>query len=254
MISVIIPTLWRSPYITDIVEYLNTISCIGEIIIIDNDINHSKDYRYLHKVQHIKNDTNNYVSPSWNQGYLLSSYDTICLLNDDVLLHEDIFFLMDNFISENVGVVGLSSDVYENVKEHVHELKRPTDIFIKPSVRRNFGYGCCMFIHRNNYVSIPKEMKIQYGDDFIYYNQEKINYVLDGFEVVGKISASLLDENLQAIDKDMVNMVCQNDHLVFWEKMNGIMKFKKTNNNYDKERLSALEDYRWKSSTNYYFD
>lgn len=253
MFSVIIPTIWRSSYITDIVEYLNTISCVGEIIIIDNDITHSKDFSYLQKIKYIKNPTNNYVSPSWNQGFEIASYDKLCLLNDDVLVHEDVFFLMDSFISESVGLVGLSSEVYENVKEHIYELRSPTSITIKPSIQRNFGYGCCMFIHKNNYIPIPSEMKIQYGDDFIFYNQERINYVLDGFEIIGKISASLLDDNLQTINKDVVNAICQNDHKIFWEKMNELMISKTISHSFDKQRYDALEYYKWKSTTNYYF-
>jgi hypothetical protein len=253
MFSVIIPTIWRSPYIKDIVEYLNLHTSVGEIIILDNDILHSKDFSYLQKVRHIKNPSNNYVSPSWNQGYELASYEKLCILNDDVLIHEDILTLMDNFISREVGLVGLSSSVYEGVKEHIDELKRPSELTIKPCTNRNFGYGCCMFIHKDNYVKIPTEMKIQYGDDYIFYNQKKINYVLDGFDIVGKISASLLDENLQTINKDIINSICQNDHTIFWEKMNQVIDNHSLHSNYDKDRHQSLEYYKWKSTTNYYF-
>jgi hypothetical protein len=254
MFSVVIPTLWRSPYLLDLLNYLDTIDQIGEVIIIDNDRNKSQHLDQFSKVVHIKNPQNNFVSPSWNQGVGVAKYDKICLLNDDVIIHKDVFLLMDNFISESIGLVGLSSDVYENCKEFFNSLEKPSNLKIYPTIQRNFGYGCCMFIHKNNYKHIPDEMKIQYGDDYIFYSLEKINYVLDGFTIVGKISASLLDENLQIIDKDYVNSICQNDHNIFWNEMEkGALK-RAPLHSYDSAKLQELSNYKWKSSSNYYFD
>lgn len=254
MFSVIIPTLWRSPYVLDLIEYLNSINEIAEIIIIDNEYSKSKNLDLFSKVIHIKNPENNFVSPSWNQGVGIAKYDKICILNDDVIIHKDIFILMDNFISENVGLVGLSSDVYENCKDSMENLEIPKNIKLYPISRRNFGYGCCMFIHKSNYKIIPNEMKIQYGDDYIFYSLDKINYVMDGFSIVGKISASLLDENLEIINKDYVNSICQNDHRIFWEEMEKTVLKRITSNSFDSSKLLELENYKWKSSSNYYFD
>jgi hypothetical protein len=254
MLSVVIPTLWRSPYILDLVEYLNAIDEIGEIIIIDNEKAKTKNLDLFTKVIHVKNPENNFVSPSWNQGVGIAKYNKICLLNDDIIIHKDIFILMDNFISESVGLVGLSSDVYENCNEFIENLERPRDIKIHPVSRRNFGYGCCMFIHKNNYKIIPNEMKIQYGDDYIFYSLNRINYVIDGFSIVGKISASLLNENLEIIDKEFINNICQTDHNVFWNEMEKDVLKRTPLNSFECSKLQELEKYKWKSSTNYYFD
>ena len=36
MLSVIIPTMWRSPYVLDLLEHLEGIECVGEVVLIDN--------------------------------------------------------------------------------------------------------------------------------------------------------------------------------------------------------------------------
>lgn len=254
MLSIVIPTLWRSPYILDLLEYLNDIDQVGEIIIIDNDRTKSKNLDVFSKVIHVKNPENNFVSPSWNQGVGVAKYDKICLLNDDVILHKDIFILMDNFISESVGLIGLSSDVYENCKEHFEDLEKPKDLKIYPTSNRNFGYGCCMFLHKSSYKIIPNEMKIQYGDDYIFYSLEKINYVLDGFSIVGKISASLLDENLSIINEDFIKSICQNDHKIFWDEMEKGVLTRTPIHSFDASKIQELYNYKWKSTSNYYFD
>ena len=68
MISVIIPTIWRSPYAFELIRYLSSLDVIGDIVLIDNDISKNKDLTPFPKVNHIKNPQNEFVNPSWNKG------------------------------------------------------------------------------------------------------------------------------------------------------------------------------------------
>lgn len=97
-------------------------------------------------------------------------------------------------------------------------------------------------------------MKIQYGDDYIFYSLEKINYVLDGFSIVGKISASLLDENLSIINEDFIKSICQNDHKIFWDEMEKGVLTRTPIHSFDASKIQELYNYKWKSTSNYYFD
>jgi hypothetical protein len=248
MLSVIVPTMWRSPYVLDLLTQLNAIDCVGEIILIDNDTSRSTDVSNLKKVIHVLNPTNNYVSPSWNQGYELSKYPNLCFLNDDIIIPENVFSLVDSFIGPKIGIVGLLSDVYENILSDVSQLGRAEGIRLTLCTNRNFGYGCCMFMHSDNYRVIPDGLKIQYGDDFLFYSCEKNNFVLDGFTIVGKISATIYDDNLKLNEPE----VCANDHTFFWNMVARDILSREPINDLDSMKLETLTKYEQISNSNYY--
>ena len=50
MLSVIIPTIWKSPYVLDLLNYLENTDIVGEVILIDNDISKTKDLSHLRKL------------------------------------------------------------------------------------------------------------------------------------------------------------------------------------------------------------
>ena len=99
MLSVIIPTIWKSPYVLDLLNYLENTDIVGEVILIDNDISKTKDLSHLRKLKHIQNTQNNFVNPSWNQGVSASSFDNLCIMNDDLIVPRKVFELCDTFIS-----------------------------------------------------------------------------------------------------------------------------------------------------------
>lgn len=253
MISVIIPTIWKSPYALELIDHLNEIDVVGDIIVIDNDISKDIDLSQFEKVNHIKNDTNNLVNQSWNQGVKVAKYDKLCITNDDVILHEDIFNLMDSFISNEIGMIGLSAEVFHNILTSKFDLEKPEHIKLSFTPRRNFCYGCCFFLHKETYIKIPKELRIQYGDDFIFYSTNKNNYVLDGFFIVGKISASMLDENLKIVNEEFFRPICDSDHKFFWNYVDTHILNKIPISDFEITKFKVLKEYRNKSVTNYYF-
>lgn len=253
MISVIIPTMWRSPFVMELLDQLESIDSVGEVILIDNEITEAPDLSRFRKVFHIKNKQNNYVSPSWNQGYLNADFENLCFLNDDIIIPANVFDLVDSFLGPNVGMVGLLSDVYENILGSIDDLGRAETLRLTLTTSRNFGYGCCIFMHKDNYRMIPDELKIQYGDDFLFYSCTNNNFVLDGFRIVGKLSGTLYDDNLQLIDKDHVSAVCTNDHNFFWGVAAKEILERHPVNDLDRLKLEALARYEEKSKGNYYF-
>jgi hypothetical protein len=253
MISVIIPTMWRSPYVVDLLNQLQGIDSVGEVILIDNDIKKSVDVSGLSKVIHTKNPKNNYVNPSWNQGYQISKHENLCFLNDDVIIPGNIFSIVDGFLSPGIGIVGLLSDIYENIMPDVNSLGIAESVRLTLCTRRNFAYGCCMFMHRSQYRLVPDGLKIQYGDDFLFYSTTKNNFVLDGFGIVGKICGTLYDDNLQLIDKEEVSAICSSDHDFFWNVSAKEILRRDPVNDLDVVKLKELSKYEAKSRTNYYF-
>ena len=48
-----------------------------------------------------------------------------------------------------------------------------------------------MFFHKNSYVNIPDQLKILYGDDFLFYNNiSRGNYLINGLHNNQAVSAT----------------------------------------------------------------
>lgn len=254
MFSVVIPTLWRSPYVQNLIGHLSNIPEVGEIIIIDNDINKSIDFGpEFHKVKFIKNPQNNFVNPSWNQGVALAQYEKLCILNDDVIIPSKIFTMMDSFIDESVGMVGIAHEVFDRALSNFEDLKDDQPVTIRKCNRRNFGYGCCIFVHKKSYTIIPDGLRIQYGDDWLFYITDKQNYVLNGFLLVGKVSASLIDSDNKMFDEEVIRKICTEDHKVFWDLVDKFIIPQEPTSYAHSLKLNAVKAYRAKSRTNFYF-
>ena len=186
MITVIIPTLWKIDRLNLTLKELELCDHVGEIILIDNTgINKKIENR---KLIYILENENTYVNPSWNKGVKMSSNDKICILNDDIWFNWDHFKLISPFISDKIGMIGMSSDNYNNPEKEI-KISKINPYWKSKKGFRPYGYGCCIFIHKNNWIEIPSEMKIWAGDDFIfYYNNNLENYIIEGMECKGYMS------------------------------------------------------------------
>jgi len=202
MLSIIIPTLWKSNLISKLVEQLNNLPHVSEIIIIDNDLSKTIFYPF-DKVSYIKNDSNNYVNPSWNQGVLKAKEEIICLMSDDVMISDESHFKVMDFIKPEHGVIGLSQNVYTNINNPIVE-----NMTFNHVDWRNYGFGPCIFLYKSNYNWIPEQIKIMYGDDWIFYTGNRPNFVMDGINIWGKISASE--------DKEIDINLLKSDFTNFW--------------------------------------
>lgn len=252
MLSVVIPTIWKSPYVMDLLNFLEHTETVGEVILVDNDITKTKDLSHLTKVKHIQNPQNNFVNPSWNQGVKITTFDNLCIMNDDLIVPRKVFELCDTFLSPDINMIGLSPIVWNYIYDDVKYIKEPEHITLLFTPKRFFGYGCCFFIHKSNWVDLPENMKIQFGDDYLFFTSTKKNYVIDAFKVVGKISASMIDENLQMVDRDIFAPICKEDHSIFWNHINTNVINRNPVNEWDKLKLEELKLYSKKCYDNLY--
>jgi hypothetical protein len=155
--SVIIPTMWVSDFIYELLDNLESSPLVGEIILIDN--NKSKRPAHINntdKIRIIEQEENIYVNPAWNLGVELSKFDNLCISNDDLVWNTDILpYILEDI---NLGVIGQSTSNYYEGEE---------DIGINPITERVWGWGCCFFIHKSNWLPIPEGLKIACGDDYL---------------------------------------------------------------------------------------
>jgi hypothetical protein len=196
MISVIIPTLWKSTTTKNLLSDLICVDKIDEIIIINNDSANTPDWKILddRKITIIDRNQNIYVNPSWNLGVKISKNNSICLLNDDILFDNSIFNLVDDDILSSVGLIGI--DIYNN-----GGTPRIEQIQEWP-----FAFGCMMFVHKNKYRPIPEALKVMWGDTYLLINLQKFGlYVIRGSKVSQTISVTT--SNPEVINKYNLNQI-----------------------------------------------
>jgi hypothetical protein len=189
MYSVIALTMWKCERFRETLIELNNHSLVGEIILIDNSESDVEPLN-LNKLKHIKEEKNTYINPAWNKGVSLAKYDKLLVLNDDLWFNWNIFSILESYVTEEVGLIGMAEENFDN----------PSNEFgLEPINHRNGGFACAFFIHKNNWIDIPFEMKLWGGDDWLFVkNREngKQNYKIVGFKLEGEVSGTLENADL----------------------------------------------------------
>jgi hypothetical protein len=167
MISVVVPTMWRfSPFI-DFVKDLIQVDIINEIIIINNDNTRTPADPVLTnpKIQMLDFGGNIFVNPAWNIGVNASKNDIVCILNDDLIFDLRLFYKIENFITPEMGVIGLSEGVVDLGQTPI----TTGEIVFEPFTGQNcYGFGELMFVHKRNWKDIPSGLNIGFGEVFIF--------------------------------------------------------------------------------------
>jgi glycosyltransferase involved in cell wall biosynthesis len=163
MISIIIPTLWKSDYIFKTIRDFTYCDLEGmELIIIDNA---NSDYNfYANGLTMVKQPENIFVNPAWNLGVEMAKNDIICLLNDDISINLETLYANISRFPE-YGMIGFDANrnltQSENADDEVWELEKATC--------RSLGFGCMMIMPKSHYEPIPSDLKIYFGDDMLYW-------------------------------------------------------------------------------------
>lgn len=171
MFTVVIPTMWKSESIEDLLISISDIDNISEIILINNDKENTPNFKILKhkKIIHITPYKNIITNRSLNLGVLLSKNNNICLLNDDILFDTNLFNFMENHKDKNLCGLSMFSE--------------DTELKLIECDEKPFGFGSIMFIRKDSYQYIPHQLLLQYGDDYLYLMNEyngNINYKIVG--------------------------------------------------------------------------
>ena len=196
MISVIIPTLWKCSLTLSVLEELSKHELVSEIILIDNsELNININ---IPKVKHIKESENIFVNPAWNKGVSLSTQDKLFIINDDIIFDTSLIDKVYDFITEDIGMIGMGSNCFDN--------NSSLEVSVSATWSRPLGYGCAFFIHKNSYLLIPDELKIWFGDDWLFRKTRKQNYQFNNHRINGQMSLSCSDPKFgQRICEDNIN-------------------------------------------------
>jgi predicted O-methyltransferase YrrM len=183
MYSVVVPTMWKfKPFMNFLTTLLNY-KLVGEVILIDNDIVKTpEDFMWISqnpKLKVVYSGINIGVNPAWNIGVEKAKFPYICLLNDDMIFDLTVLDKLPKFLNDyNTGVIGICP----GVKEFNQPLFIDGEINITPwQNEHTYGFGCLMFINKKNYIPIPEDLVIYYGDNFIFDTclaNKKTNYII----------------------------------------------------------------------------
>lgn len=161
--SVIIPTLWKSDRTNKLISDLRECMYVDEIIVIDNAAPIGMNLFVEPKMRLISEGENIYVNPAWNLGIEIAKNDLVALVNDDINFDTNVFGVIDEKILDTFGIVGMGE---ENYKEQMDETKGPYLDIWKPGIN-DWGWGCFIMLNKKDWIDIPDNIKIWYGDNFI---------------------------------------------------------------------------------------
>lgn len=154
---------------------------VSEVILIDNTENYNDTIRILYNDKlKIKSQRKNiYVNPAWNLGVSIAKEDYIAIINDDVTIPEQIFTALSQVDIKNIGVIGACHPFIQQVEYPKRLIVE--EVSLVEIYERTWGFGIFMVMYKNNYVSIPEEMKVWCGDDYLYHQNRvsgRLNYVM----------------------------------------------------------------------------
>jgi hypothetical protein len=203
MFSVIIPTIW-SPSIESIDKLISKLSIsdmIFEIVLINNNpTKFSERYNKNQKVREYKFD-NIYVNQSWNFGVEKSNSKYICLMNDDIDFNTNVFEFIHKSLISDVKLIGVSKSSY-NIEED-------RNYFLEKVEIRNRGWGCLIFLKKEDYKQIPDDLKIHFGDDYLIKQLKGFVWRIEGLKIISEISTSVNSnpEFVNIIQQDNFNSI-----------------------------------------------
>ena len=192
MISFIVPTMWRnSKRLFNVFgEFKLANIPNAEFILIDN--NHGC---YLDpELTVLIAKENLFVNKSWNIGVDIARNNIVCLLNDDIEIN---FSTIKNNLEAinnlDFGIIGFDAN-----KNLGTDFNKNMDVFdFKEADCRTLGFGCMMFIRKENYIKIDERLRIFFGDDLLYWwNRDKHGrkiYIIDNLKALGELSLTSKD-------------------------------------------------------------
>lgn len=195
--TIVIPTLWKSNRIHKLLRDLIGSEFVDEIILIDNAGKFFEYYEALDKVKLVQVEENIYVNPAWNLGVELANNDLIALVNDDINFNPNIFGVIDASILSYVGIIGMGEGNYKDVIDK--EKGSYIDIW-KPGVN-DWGWGCMILFNKKNWIDIPDDIKIWYGDNFIKDVNPSTKACLRNFKVETEMSTTSDEKEWDEVKK-----------------------------------------------------
>jgi glycosyltransferase involved in cell wall biosynthesis/GT2 family glycosyltransferase len=200
-VSVIIPTMWRSEHLSDMIDKYIACPSVGEVLVVDNDP--QVKFPINDKARVIYSGPNIYVNPAWNMAAKEAKCEYLLFANDDILLDDIdnlLVYIKSNIVSNEV--IGL--DV-KRMNQNEYSLEHPQP-------KEYYGWGCFFMMKKEYYVPIPDDIKIWCGDNTQWVCNQPL--ILAGAK--GKVDLSVTINS----GKNHFEPIMRNDWVLFdaWYK------------------------------------
>lgn len=179
--SVIIATMWKYNRFPEILRSLVSCTYVQDIVIINNSGEKNIQFDSIlfnEKIRIFNFEKNLGVNPAWNFGMKQTKYDKVCILNDDLEFDTRVFEKLLPYYDVRFGAAGLCAGLVEFDQPQI--TNGSIDI-IEVAQHNVHSFGTLMFIDKKNWIDIPEELIIYYGDTFILNRSiftGKINYLI----------------------------------------------------------------------------
>ena len=197
--SVVIPTLWKSDRTKKLLVDLQECEYVDEIIVIDNLYNGYQDTK-VEKIRFVSFGGNIYVNPAWNKGIELARNNQIALLNDDINFNPNIFEVITEDILNQFGIIGMGEGNYKSLNIEGDPI---LEVW-QPGVN-DWGWGCFIMLNKKDWIDIPDNIKIWYGDNFIKDVNPAPKACLRNFRVETEMSTTSDEKEWDEIKKEDYN-------------------------------------------------
>jgi len=182
-ISLVIPTMWKSDRLVEMIKKYQDCYSVTEIIIIDNSRCFYENNVSLNKIKLIPTEKNTYVNPAWNEGVKQATSDIVCIINDDISPDIRVFEWIANNLKENI-IIGSGKDNFNKKIEY-----KPKE---EKTENHTYGWGTFFAMHRKDWVDIPSQFKIFYGDTWFFEHVNKECRIFSGVPIEADMNTTVM--------------------------------------------------------------
>jgi len=186
MYSVIVPTMWRGVEFQRLLPLIDSNKSVSEIVIIDND--EKKRPNWIDSCKKLKIHSfgkNVFVNPAWNYGIEKAENNSVCILSDDIIFDVSIFdWLVNNPLQGPTSPAYALRNFSPPNRFNEDVIPPLTDPNFKQSYDVPYRFGCLMFVDKRKWIPIPPQIKIYFGDYWIWKSydlQDQKPHYIEGF-------------------------------------------------------------------------
>ena len=198
MISFIIPTIYKSERLIQLLRNLDVHPLISEILLVEDcPYNGMLNGYNFNKLTVIPFQERRYCNGGWNLGVSLVKTHYYALCNDDILFPTSIIDDVLHFYKfrPKSGFIGMHPSQYHHQQPDVYG-------FIKREVWHiDGGWGTLIFNHKDNDIIIPNDLKHYCGDTYyVHYSKYPCyNYYGEKFYTGAQDHGSSFSEEISKI-------------------------------------------------------